>query len=216
MKLFRLLPPFSGLAAFNDAARESRIKRIRRFSDLPDSERKRRVSYFSSKRESSLFSDFEIRLMEKVDEYERRAETFLTIASSGGLLFLAQAFQGSTWKLGILVLLGAGLLVAAFVMVSVVKMRQVEIAYFRLGEWHKAQALLAEGKITKAELHFLTHQTHRTPIGLAWTAMLAWAFVIFGFFLLVLGFADLSGLEIHWSTDARQHRQIESPRGLVI
>lgn len=196
--LLKFVPPFSWLAVFNPQLKDQRATYAKYYKDLPELDQKKRNSHFANKSDRDLFSDFEVRLLDKADEYEKRTETFLTLASSGGMIFLATAFQGTDWKLQFHVLFGACLLVAAFISVSFLKMWQIELAYFRLGEWRKNRGLLAEGKITKAEFHLRTLLTHRPPPSMAILAIIAWALVLLGYVVLIVGFANMSGVQWPW------------------
>lgn len=196
------IPPFRWIAAFNATKRKrDRARYIAEWEPRPPDEKQHENAFFARCKDDALLGDFWLKLNDRVDDYERRAEAFLTLASSGGLIFLATVLGGSEHKsLGWLAYSGAACLVLTLVLVAILKIQQIQIAYFRMGEWDKNRRDFIHKKITKGELAWRTVRSYRLSKAFVVTALIALVSTIVGFVLIAISFSPPASTLPKWLT----------------
>lgn len=181
-----VLPKYVPIAAYNAEKRKrDRERYIAEYAQRPETERAAEDAFYHGKTISDVITEFDTRLGDRVEEYERRAEQFLTLSSSGGLAIIATMFANSTEKINVLVIASAILLVASFLLVAALKIMQVQTAYFRQGEWQKNLKDFVHGKIGLGELAWRTTRSHRAPRVFINTALTSLALMVAGVVFLI-------------------------------
>ncbi|WP_269932750.1 hypothetical protein [Aminobacter sp. HY435] len=180
------IPILNLIPLYNSAKRaRNRSVYLAEYVQRPEAERLSEDQYYEGKTVADVVTELDLKLGERVEEYERRAEQFLTLSSSGALAIIATLFANSTEKISLLVIISAVLLTLSFLLVAVLKIMQTDTAYFRQGEWQKNHRDFLHKKITLGELSWRTIRSHKAPKVFAHTALTSLALMVVGVIFLI-------------------------------
>jgi len=175
------IPILSLIPLYNAAKRaRNRSTYLAEYARRPEADRALEDQYYEGKTIEDVVTELELKLGERIEEYERRAEQFLTFTASGGLAIIATLFANSVLKSSWIVLASALLLSLSLFLVAVLKIMQTNTAYFRQGEWQKNHRDFMHNKITMGELAWRTNRSHKAPAFFAHTALTSLALMVLG------------------------------------
>ncbi|MEI5682472.1 MULTISPECIES: hypothetical protein [unclassified Mesorhizobium] len=205
------IPVLSLIPLYNAAKRaRNRKAYLAEYAQRPEAERALEDQYYEGKTVEDVVTELDLKLGERVEEYERRAEQFLTFSSSGALAIVATLFANSILKISLPVIVSTVLLSLSLLLVAVLKIMQTDTAYFRQGEWQKNHRDFMHKKITLGELVWRTHRSHKAPKVFAHTALTSLALVVAGVIVLVIAIwpTTASPMPLYGMSSQAAHRAL--------